>query len=201
MREIISYTLLIALAEKFIFCTIILMILLSLANTTAYGTPINHWENSAKSTLHTLAGDDLKSYFGFIPNLKIIHNALPKASISSCQSISISTGLLELIDAPTQLAFLLAHEAAHHMLGHLHTINDHDSPENRWSIDQEVAADRLALKLMHNKGYSTNNIPELLKRIEDFSGGYKNSITLGNLYPSIKTRRINLENDLLTHKN
>ena len=67
--------------------------------------------------------------------------------------IFVTTGLLRRLNAESELAAILAHEMSHQLLGHnRQVINETelsaDMPQRNFSLDYEIAADNLGLKIM-----------------------------------------------------
>lgn len=144
------------------------------------------WQAKGKEILHKIAGDDFNSFFGCSPKLKIIDSDIPSAVYANCESIELTSGLIDLLKKPEEFAFLIAHEAAHNILGHLNNV------DHKCDLSNEIEADKLAISIMIQLGYSTKELPKLLLRLESFNLN-GNFLTLGQLYPSLINRRLALE--------
>ena len=83
-----------------------------------------------------------------LPSVTISQSTLPSASISGL-TVTISEGMLELTTNESEIAFILAHEISHRLLGHQHTSTFLGLPDSQ---HDEIEADRLALALMKSTG-------------------------------------------------
>ncbi len=141
------------------------------------------WSLAARQILHTIAGDDTVAFFGFAPKIQIVSNPLPHAFVTSKGELTFSSGILGLIESSSELAFLLAHEAAHGMLGHSHF--HEQSPDQL--LAHEIAADAVALRLVSEAGYKQKACVELLQKLQGYGKEY--GASLGSFRPSLEHRR------------
>lgn len=118
--------------------------------------------------LHALGGDDLRTFFGFVPAIELAPGQMPNAFAKAPNRIEITHGLLEFTASQEELAFVLAHELAHHMLGHsvaypgfASSSPVQQAPVIRW----EHEADALAVNLLSNAGFDSKAGAELLTRL------------------------------------
>ena len=124
-------------------------------------------------TMHRLCGDDLVAFLGFQPELTISNNKIPNAYAKGANSIVLSRGLLDQIQSPDELGFVLAHELGHLVLHHNTTspaalIPTLNMP--RTLIEREIAADHFATTIMRDVGFNTRAGADLLIRLRDLSG-------------------------------
>lgn len=75
------------------------------------------------------------------------------------RGILISPPLLELMQTPAERAFVMSHETAHHLLGHVAT--------GSATKDEEIAADRFAFHMMREAGHDVCAGVAILERIYD----------------------------------
>lgn len=135
---------------------------------SAHAMPIN--ELSTKAVLHRLAGDDLKAFLGFTPKILISHSLKGGAFAIGRNKIVLQEGLAKFVRNEGELAFVIAHELSHHLLGHTHSNLEHflggtSASLDRSTIESELAADELALKLTTAAGYQPDAGHRLLSRI------------------------------------
>ena len=127
--------------------------------------------------LHMIAGDDLKSFFGFTPQLSLIQSASPNAFAVSPNQILITTRLLDITDKDEDLSFVIAHEISHLMLQHHPYQRSALLPQAALAaIDHELTADRLAISLLTGAGVPTNGVANFLKSLQ--SATQKTSMSL-----------------------
>jgi beta-barrel assembly-enhancing protease len=86
-----------------------------------------------------------KSRIELVPNAKL--NAKADGEI-----VQITTAVLEETRDDSELAFIIAHEMAHNVLGHPQMLRDQGRKASR-VLATEIEADRFAIKLMHKAGY------------------------------------------------
>lgn len=145
------------------------------------------WETRARTVLHELAGDDIHAFFGFAPDIKVVHTELPNAYAESPNKLFISSGLLNFVQTHSEYAFILAHEAAHVVLGHVDSHGHHGPPADiAQSIQNEIAADKFAITLLSEAGFSATDAVNLLHRLGQMEQG--STIGIAALNPSISYR-------------
>lgn len=118
--------------------------------------------------MHAFGGDDLQAYFGFVPEIVITDDALPNAFAKAPNRIEVSEGLVQVTQSAHELAFVVAHELAHHMLEHsvaYPAFADAPLPQPTAMMTWEHAADGVALKLLQGGGFDPYTAPELLDRL------------------------------------
>lgn len=145
------------------------------------------WELLGKQLLHSIGGDDSRSYFGFSPHITVVTNPLPFAALTGGSTLLFSSGLLEVLRTRDEYAFLIAHELAHEMLGHLSS-HRQNTP---WSLNEELEADQFALKLLRDSDFKVENSIQILHRLELFGG--EAGLPLNRLHPTLSKRREQLQ--------
>lgn len=93
----------------------------------------------------------------------------------------VSSGLLERVENQEEYAFILAHELAHMILGHHHTLKSHTSgsiEHLRAQVRHEIEADKLALELLADGSCGHQSALSLLTRIK---GEFEPSAALASL--------------------
>jgi predicted Zn-dependent protease len=115
--------------------------------------------------------------------LKLISSPQPYAFITASGEINLSTAMLEQAQSPSQLAFVLAHEIGHLLLGH-HAHRDSMTPEQ--FLQHELAADNAALRLIGTAGFDVEDGGQILKRMSEF--GDDEGIAYQNIFPGISAR-------------
>ncbi len=148
------------------------------------------WEKRAKMVLHTIGGDDFRSFYGFSPRVSVVSSHLPVAVISPKNRLVFSSGLISLIETPSEFAFVVAHEVAHEMLGHLNSHSSAERNTDQWSLKEEIAADEFALQLLSDTQFSKEGAVRFLRRLEGF--GAESGVPLNELHPTLTHRREHL---------
>lgn len=120
------------------------------------------WDQRTSSILHRLSGDEVSTCMRNVPHLVITADPLPNAYLRTSNEIVLSGGLLQVIEDPSELAFVIAHELGHLQLGHLTSIHPDSSGE---TIERELAADRYAQQLLRQSGFSPGAPRTLLSRL------------------------------------
>ncbi|MCB0319478.1 MAG: M48 family metalloprotease [Bdellovibrionales bacterium] len=141
-----------------------------------------------RSVIREIAGDDCVAFLGFTPIVDILDSPIPLAALTPQEHILITSGMLEIVNTRSEFAFLMAHEIAHYLLGHLRT--SEASVNSHWSLSQEASADALALKLLGNTTFHHSAAISLLQRLEAF--GEESGTALRDLYPTLSQRRTTL---------
>ncbi|MBN8547832.1 MAG: M48 family metalloprotease [Deltaproteobacteria bacterium] len=152
--------------------------------------------------MHDFAGDDISAYFGVTPAIMITGDASPNAYVTQVNEIVLSRGLLGMLSSNSELAFVVAHELGHIMLGHNSPQNGRDARfaftgnaghvENQ--IQREIEADRFALKLLNSSGFDIQSSVSLLARLSQ--SGKEHGAALGESYPSLGARLAALQNQI-----
>lgn len=106
--------------------------------------------------------------------ISVIYDDIPSAYTTRNQQILISTGLINLIHSPEELAYILAHEIGHYLL---HS-NRPPALLDIWTqtID-EITADSLALSLLEEAGFGWDGAICLLKKLSTQTFCGSNAIT------------------------
>lgn len=156
-------------------------------------------EEKVKNILHDFAGDDISAYFGITPAIMVTGDSAPNAYVTRVNEIVLSKGLLKVVESTAELAFVVAHELGHIMLGHNATDSAHyaftgDSSVVRDSIAREIQADSFALKLMSASGFEPRSGILLLARLARF--GSEQGLALTQSYPSLEARLTALNGQL-----
>ena len=153
-----------------------LCLLLLIANPVISAQPRG---DAFDSILHQLAGDDLKSFFGFTPEIKVIQSAAPNAFAIWPNQILLTSGLLDLGQNRPQISFVIAHELSHLMLKH----HPHQAstllPSNAISaIASELDADKLAIALLNKAAISTRGVVDFLKSLKTYNQRTPSSLSV-----------------------
>jgi hypothetical protein len=106
------------------------------------------------------------------------NSKVPVALLVDATRVLLSCGMVNLTTSEDELAFVLAHEASHLLLEH------HTSLESTRNV--ELAADRSAIKIVYDNGYSTLPSRHILTRL--YTSNANNTF-----YPSIPERLYQLE--------
>lgn len=114
--------------------------------------------------------------FSAQPNSSVLlfEDTEPFALLIDSSRVGISCGLITLTADDADLAFVLAHEAAHLTLKHY--LLDHPGP------NEELQADNAALKTLIALGYSTENTYKIITKL------YQHNEHLSEEYPSTRER-------------
>lgn len=115
-----------------------------------------------------------------------IMNGSSPRGLATAQGIYISEGMLSAARNDSELAFVIGHEAAHVVLGHLQSLRSHSLKEI------ELEADEYGLLFAKRAGYDPYASFTILRRVEnavtrDSSAGFAT-------HPSFSERRTALEN-------
>jgi hypothetical protein len=131
-------------------------------------------------------------------NVKLIKSPIVNA-LSDGSNIVVTTGLLEFVRSPDQLAWVLAHEVGHHVLEHAEgaklqlmlnrflssTVGE--EPQGMKQIDLERQADLFAADLVTRAGYDLREARRLLGWMETLQGQLE-SEELRQSHPTNKER-------------
>jgi Zn-dependent protease with chaperone function len=113
----------------------------------------------------------------------LIHDTTPNAFSVGSGMIFVTEGLLSRLGSEAELAAVIAHEMSHQLLGHTReAINDQggeqkDNPAFFYSLDREIEADRLSLKLLKISRYDLRHAASAL------SIGYQEHSETGFVVP------------------
>jgi hypothetical protein len=155
------------------------------ATPSGKGLVQNHTLLTIRPSLHTYL-DAQYQKFSAQPNSSVLlfNDNEPFALLIDSSRVAISCGLIALTSNDADLAFVLAHEAAHLTLKHY--LLDHPGP------DEELKADEVALKTLVLLGYPTENtykiITELYQRNEHLNQGYPSTRERLYQYWSVRER-------------
>lgn len=132
--------------------------------------------------LHRLLGDDMQLWLGSVPAVEVIRAPRPGAVADFPSTVRLTSGLLDSVRSDDELAFAIAHELGHLSLHHSSTPALMGN-RTRTMIDEELAADRIAMRLLEGARFSPTAGITLLTRLDvrDHRGR--------SLYPSLGLRR------------
>ena len=110
-------------------------------------------------------------------NVKLVKSPVINA-LSDGPAILVTTGLLEFVRSPDQLAWVLAHEVGHHALEHAETVKLQmmlnrflsstvgEKPKQISQLDLERQADRFAADLMVRAGFDLREARRFIKWVQ-----------------------------------
>lgn len=101
------------------------------------------------------------------PEVTILNSSDSFAFSAGQGTILISHGLLNLLENESELAFVIAHEFAHTVLGHSELVQESGDPAEIDFKSLELEADRYAALLIRTSGYDTSSIPYALIRAHE----------------------------------
>ena len=133
------------------------------------------WIAQINSTIQKLEGDDSAAFLGVVPTVKLIDSPTLNAFSSPNGTVSITSGLLGLIDSNSELAFALGHE-----LGHIALKHSKMALSEGKDIEKEKAADVFAIKLLKSLHFDWMAGKVLLGKIENA----RQSLNLGASDPA-----------------
>lgn len=154
------------------------------------------WKRNIHNALHILFGDDLVSYLGFRPEIRLIDSPLPNAFSLPNREIVVSEGLLRFAQDPSELAFVLAHEVAHQLFDLPSSIPTALPNPDRQG--RELRADAWALQALDRSGFDPQAGLRLLKRVEE--GVAHKSSGLGGVFPTLEARTRSMTNALASQR-
>ena len=106
------------------------------------------------------------------PNVSVTVDVIKSDQVISFSypaGIVISSGLIKHLPAEAMTAFVIAHELAHHMLGHTDLLNKKEDQNEaqqiacmRYNLRYEMAADRLAVALLASAAYDVRQATQAL---------------------------------------
>lgn len=117
----------------------------------------------------SLNGDDVMN-----PPVRIstVTHPRPNAFALNTGTIVLTTGLIDEIRSHSELAFVIAHELAHLILNHesgstlASEILMEPLSRNKL-LEQELSADKLAIKLLEQSSFDTSSAISLMSRLEE----------------------------------
>lgn len=138
-------------------------------------------EESSLARINSIGDALLRSYpgtgeqikFYLIPGKRFnayarIKNTLTYQEVTSERQVLLFTGLVNSISSDDELAWVIAHELAHHFLGHVELYNvPRAGASYLKSIHLEIAADYLATVLTFNAGYNSCKSKEFMVKLHD----------------------------------
>ena len=117
--------------------------------------------HQSKAMLHKLAGDDLNAFLGFEPQLEVLISPRPNAFAVAPNKLVLSSALGNNNSASSaELAFVIAHELGHFILGHHHKHSHHkhnkagptEDTLSLRELELEIEADIFAIQLLRDAG-------------------------------------------------
>lgn len=109
--------------------------------------------NEYLSYLNQRLGQGLESGTPDGLDIILLRSTRPVAFAPGRRSVLVSAGLIRLLNSEAELAFVLAHEIAHHELGHTLQYSASDAATAELRPELELAADRFAVATMAAAGY------------------------------------------------
>ncbi len=141
---------------------------------------LNQWEFQSESLLSEIFKDNSEN-FKLTPAIQFTSDTTPSATTNSSNIIKISSGLMYKIDKREELAFVIAHEVSHLLLGHTHG----DKPSGlREFTEREILADQLALKLLKEAKIDISGGLTILSKF----GEKSDNLNRLALYPTLEAR-------------
>lgn len=111
----------------------------------------------AQRVIRDLVGDDPRAVLGISPRIGIFKSPTPNAFALAPNTIVLSSGLMEIINTESELAYVLSHELAHLILKHSsstkHTPQALAPNSLNSQIQHEVEADLYAFQLLASTRY------------------------------------------------
>lgn len=129
----------------------------------------------------------------------IVNNASPLAASVGDNFIVLTSGLINRLDVEAEMAFILAHELAHYLLGHTSLVGRADTDFSATADvlpELEKDADRLGLELVIAAGYD----PRLARVAIAKAYQGSNMLTPSASHPSFVSRISELEHGLARAK-
>ncbi len=142
-------------------------------------------ESYSRKIIHALVGDDVAAYLSISPEINVIKVSQP-AAFAASNRLVISTGLLEMANSASEIAFVLAHEMGHLALHHrgAHFTGERDQMQREMA--DELDADQFAAQLLHDSGMEPRAGIAILSRLDHL--GTEHGIEARSLFPSIGGR-------------
>ena len=112
-----------------------------------------------KSALEVdLDGDEAEKYKDYPWQILVLKSDKPNAFNPGAGVVFLSLGLIRQLKTEAELAAVVSHEMAHQLLGHtreaLHASSASDAPQFAFTVEHEVAADALGLKILSVARYT-----------------------------------------------
>lgn len=130
-------------------------------------------------------------------SVRMIDRPEPIAISTGGGFILLSRGLVRSLSSESELAFVISHEMAHQVLGHLSDENgtiDESSVEEHHAF--ELSADRYAVSLVALSGYDPRNATSSVLHV----AGVRALDDDNSTHPSLQTRLSSLEQALIDSK-
>jgi Zn-dependent protease with chaperone function len=140
----------------------------------------NQWEFQSDALLSAIFSRYSQN-LNFAPAIHFTSDTTPSATTNSSNIIKISSGLMYKIDKREELAFVIAHEVSHLILGH--TQGNKPSGLQEFT-DREIQADQLALQLLKEAKIDISGGLTILSKFENKS----NNLQRIALYPTLQAR-------------
>lgn len=110
-----------------------------------------------------LEAQAVRDYAAYPWKVLVIRNNEPNAFATGAGAVIITTGMLANLHSEAELAAVICHEIAHQLLGHTrealvqHVDVRQSTPVSAFSLDQEIAADTVGLKLLYVARYDISH--------------------------------------------
>lgn len=152
-------------------------------------TQHNSWIGFGERLIGTLSASQIDPFLTEIPKITVVESTIPNAIITSNMELRLSTGLLKLVRSDAEYAFVLAHELAHLILGHVErrdVVTPEEPQDMAFYIEREVAADRLAQKILKRANFDAAAALSILTRVGTLKDERGDPLALS--YPSLAAR-------------
>ncbi|MCB0317680.1 MAG: M48 family metalloprotease [Bdellovibrionales bacterium] len=149
-------------------------------------------KKKALQLLHKVAGDDLKSYFGFVPQIQIISLKEPNAFAVKEDNIFIAESLFDKLKSEDLLAFALLHEIGHLSLHNqrkapLSLINEVEPKFYDQGLYREIEADIFACRaLEEDLDYNCLDILNKLSKVLNKQENFKERLDFISRFNNLK---------------
>ena len=127
----------------------------------------------------------------------IQNEEVPNAWVTNGESVTVTTGLLNLLDTEAELYAVFAHEAGHVKLNHHQSgaVNIGANLVNSgWSREQEIAADDYSVELAYSQGEDPVGMYSAIKKLSSVS---KTQPSGFNSHPPDDRRMLHIRNKIL----
>jgi Zn-dependent protease with chaperone function len=146
-------------------------------------------ERAVSKVFRGIVGDDAKTFLGFVPEIEVREAVVPFAYAATGPRVVLSTGLIRRLADEDELAFVLAHELGHLLLHHEERFDraafDGTNRSLEVLIQSELAADRVALRLLEGSPFSADSAAAVLAKL---AGGGRPGRFRPELFPSLARR-------------